>query len=281
MGPVFGFFTLLLAAFIILKGLYFPFKLIYSFAEYKWGYLKPYSKYEKSVITIVLQKNFQYYKDLSQGGKNKFLKRTMRIMRSFEFVGKEDQIININVKILISSAIAQVTFGLDHYDLQSTSTIYVYPNVFRINEKDPLMRGANAPNGKLYFSWKHLIKGYAIEDDGVNLAFHEIAHAVMNEYFAQGLTFSYSYRYLNWVEVAQPIFKEMKENNSRGYLFRARATVNLHEFWAVAVENFFERPRLFLQRHPKLFQETCKLLDQNPLNARNNYNLKEKNIYLS
>jgi MtfA peptidase len=46
--------------------------------------------------------------------------------------------------------------------------------------------------------------------------------------------------------------------------FRDYASMDDHEFFAVAVENFFERPHEFEKNHPELFQVLGALLNQEP-----------------
>jgi Mlc titration factor MtfA (ptsG expression regulator) len=43
------------------------------------------------------------------------------------------------------------------------------------------------------------------------------------------------------------------------------AATNYNEFWAVAVENFFERPKQMKDALPELYQAMCLLLNQDTL----------------
>jgi hypothetical protein len=47
--------------------------------------------------------------------------------------------------------------------------------------------------------------------------------------------------------------------------FRKRGGADAHEFFAVALENFFERPEEFQKRKPLLFTVLVKLMRQNPI----------------
>jgi hypothetical protein len=49
-----------------------------------------------------------------------------------------------------------------------------------------------------------------------------------------------------------------------GRLFRTYAGTNEEEFFAVAVEYFFEQPQLFLKEQPELYDLMRKLLRQDP-----------------
>ena len=41
---------------------------------------------------------------------------------------------------------------------------------------------------------------------------------------------------------------------------------NLHEFWAVSVEAFFENPKGLKENMPDLYEALCRVLNQDPLN---------------
>ena len=50
-------------------------------------------------------------------------------------------------------------------------------------------------------------------------------------------------------------------------LLGSYAATNYQEFWAVCVENFFERPSSFKIQLPELYDAICKLLNQDMLKS--------------
>ena len=50
-------------------------------------------------------------------------------------------------------------------------------------------------------------------------------------------------------------------------VIRPYACRNKHEFFSVAVENFFERPRELRGEHPHVFEMLRAILRQDPINA--------------
>jgi len=228
------------------------------------------SKYQQGVAKVVLNKYSPYYKNLSSKGKAKFLKRLGVLVNSFDFLGKQKQIINTEIKVLICSAIAQVTFGWNRFDLDKFYEIHVFPNVFRLAPQLPIMQGASHPDGILVFSWKHILFGFEDESDGINLAFHEIGHALKINYL-DASSFNTNKKYEVWQHLATKVKLDMQLQEET--FFRKRAEDNLHEFFAICLENFFERPQAFFENHPKLFAATCILLNQNPLNLKNDYSI--------
>jgi hypothetical protein len=69
----------------------------------------------------------------------------------------------------------------------------------------------------------------------------------------------------NFSKVARPIFTSMQQTGAKNLLGDYAAT-NYHEFWAVAVEIFFESPVEFRQELPGLYEAMATVLNQDPLN---------------
>ncbi|MFT7036969.1 MAG: Mlc titration factor MtfA (ptsG expression regulator) [Cyclobacteriaceae bacterium] len=63
--------------------------------------------------------------------------------------------------------------------------------------------------------------------------------------------------------------------NGEASFFRDYAATDDHEFFAVAMENFFERPAAFRAHNPKLYAIITRMLNQDPLKIRLAY---ENNI---
>lgn len=267
--------SLFFAAFIIsiffLRAVAFAYENeIRQFFLGNFGSLKKVSSYQIRVINVVLKKHNFYYRNLSSKGKGRFINRVATLLKSFDFVGKKGQVINTEIKALICSAIAQATFGWKVFDLDKFYEIQVYPSTFRLSPHLPKMQGASHPKGIMVFSWEHLVFGFSVEDDGINLALHEIAHALKINYLDQPSLIP-NKRYKAWNEIATRVKLDMELHEEN--FFRKRAKQNMHEFFAVCLENFFERPQEFLKHHPKLYAATCLLLNQNPLNSRLDYKI--------
>ena len=64
-------------------------------------------------------------------------------------------------------------------------------------------------------------------------------------------------------DVARPIFNAMQNGESN--LLNNYAATNYNEFWAVAVETFFEKSLQLKIEMPHLYTALCSLLNQDPL----------------
>lgn len=126
-------------------------------------------------------------------------------------------------------------------------------------------RGEVNPAAKtIALSWKDFAMGY-LKKDGRNLGLHEMAHALRLENRVK----NQEYNFLDkdaleqWEKCAHLTMEEI--NKGQETFFRAYGGVNNEEFFAVAVENFFERPISFKEKHPLTYSTLCNLLRQDPV----------------
>ena len=206
---------------------------------------------------------FTYFNDLPHEEKLRFVKRVHQFKSSkkFHFIGLEN---NEDTAILISSSAIQVTFGLKNYLLSHFKDIYILADAYRMDEDEELYIGHVAPDG-IYLSWKQFLYGYSHKNDNINVAVHEMAHALLyNNFFAQyGIDAHFRLNYERFSNSTGPILAELITQR-RSYL-RSYAFSNLHEFWAVSVEAFFENPRGLKENMPDLYEALCRVLNQDPL----------------
>lgn len=119
--------------------------------------------------------------------------------------------------------------------------------------------------GAIVLSWKDFLEGYRVGDDGVNLGLHEMAHALKVE----DMISNSEYDFLDGHTLRRFIGYTRKESakilSGEPSFFRSYAATNDHEFFAVVMENFFERPKLFKELHRELYYLTSRLLNQDVL----------------
>ena len=216
-----------------------------------------------SKYSFVIGSLFSYYNDLPDNSKRKFIQRVhqFRINKKFHYVGLEH---NDDIAILVSASAIQVTFGLKNYMMSYFKDIYVLADAYQMESEEELYIGHVAPNG-IYLSFKHFLYGYSNKSDNVNVAVHEMAHALLyNNFFAQyGGTdshFRLNYeKFSSSTDTAGDVI-----TNRRSYL-RSYAFSNLHEFWAVSAEAFFENPAGLKANMPELYEALCRVLNQDPI----------------
>ena len=204
-----------------------------------------------------------YFNQLNESNKQKFLKRVynFRKSKSFHFHGLDAQ---EEVMILVSGASIQVSFGLKNYLLPFFKEIYILSDAYQALEAKELYIGHVSPTG-IYISWKHFVRGFADYSDGMNVALHEMAHALYHESFSKETGIDWDFR--RDFEKLPAFFGPMmtqaiiqKKSYLRGYAF-----TNFHEFWAVSVEYFFENSQGLKDNLPQLYTILCDTLNQDPL----------------
>ncbi len=205
---------------------------------------------------------FTYFNDLPEQSKRRFVNRVheFRHDKRFHFIGLEQ---TEDARILVSASAVQVTFGLKNYMLSFFKDIYILADAYHMDSDNELYIGHVAPEG-IYLSWKHFLYGYSYKTDNINVAVHEMAHALLhNNFFAQyGIDSQFRMNYERFSSSTGQILADVITTR-KSYL-RNYAFTNMHEFWAVSVEAFFEGPEGLRQHMPELYDALCKVLNQDP-----------------
>lgn len=205
---------------------------------------------------------FSYFNDLPTTSQQRFIHRVanFRAQKEFHFIGLEKK---EEYEVLVSASAVQVTFGLTNYLLSYFKDIYVLADAYHMESDDELYIGHVAPDG-IYLSWKHFLYGYSNRNDNINVAVHEMAHALLhNNFFAQYNTdMHFRLNYEKFSSKTGRIFADVITKR-QSYL-RSYAFTNVHEFWAVSVEAFFENPVGLRDNMPDLYDALCRVLNQDP-----------------
>lgn len=211
-----------------------------------------------------LDKHFSYYHQLPAKSKKVFETRVAYFMEAKEFVPREMIAVGWEMKVLISAAAIQLTFGFPRVHLSHFKYILVFPGKFYSNANQQFHVGEVNPSARsIVLGWRFFVEGY-LKKDGRNLGLHEMAHALRLE----NRILNHEYNFLDeavlneWELRATNTILEIREG--RETFFREYGGANREEFFAVAVENFFERPEEFSQKHPLTYGVLCRLLRQDP-----------------
>jgi Mlc titration factor MtfA (ptsG expression regulator) len=204
-----------------------------------------------------------YYQSLTHEGRRRFLTRVLQFMehKKFEYIDiqAEDR-----MPLLVSAAAIQLTFGLDHFQLDFFRTIYIIKDKYRYGLYNTPFEGHVSEDG-IYLSWTHFIREFTDYSDGQNVGLHEMAHALsyVNFTVREGRDNTFHDSFTGFSAVARPIFERMQAGETN--LLGSYAATSYHEFWAVCVETFFERSATFKRQLPELYLSLCTLLNQDPL----------------
>ncbi|MEI6080648.1 MAG: M90 family metallopeptidase, partial [bacterium] len=149
-------------------------------------------------------------------------------------------------------------------------SILVYPSSYFARDIDPLSFGTYVISesfrmgeswkaGIVVLAWDHVQRGALDMDDGHNVVFHEFAHQLdeEDERHADGVpVLKRPSSYLTWARVFCREFAKLKREIRRNHetVIDDYGATNPAEFFAVATESFFEKPKQIKERHPALYK---------------------------
>lgn len=269
MSFLFGliFLLIFLAFLVTLSYLVFDFfKTIFNalFSEYvnrNWLIKRLNSSYEN-----VLNERFSFYQNLNTESQQIFRRRLQKFIDHKTFVPKGTlESISPEMKTLIGASAIQMTFGLPHIYLAHFREIHIYPDIYQSKITGQFHQGEVNTKGIIVLSWKSFVHGYFIPDDGRNLGLHEMAHALKVEDMIRNDEFNFLDRTTILRFISLTRHESRKILHGKASFFREYAASNDHEFFAIVIENFFERPKAFKEFHQELYHLTTQLLRQDPL----------------
>lgn len=213
-----------------------------------------------------LNHKYSYYTNLPWPKKLKFLRLVRDHYEYFEFIPRNDVNLTRAMKAIICCGASQLVFGLPRESLTYFEKIIVYPDYYNSKYTHKRHKGEVNPGLRvIVFSWRGVMEGLDRPDDGLNLLLHEFAHALWLEHKLM----HHQYKVLNedvieeFEKLAAAEMTELHANEQ--HFFRRYAFKSIEEFFAVAVENFFERPETFSKELPHLYTVITKILKQDSL----------------
>ena len=213
----------------------------------------------------ILQKYFPFYQNLDDNNKVRFERKVCTFLYGKRFIPRNVDEVTVEAKVLIAATAIQLTFGLSDIYLRHFSTILVYPDDYYSTITRRFHRGeVNPMFGIIVLSWQSFIDGFIHADSGINLGLHEMAHALRLE----NIIYNEEYQFFDADLLDQLdalAFTVCHSNHAMDeMILRPYACTSKHEFFSVAVENFFERPVILRDYMPVLYNILRKLLNQDP-----------------
>lgn len=257
------------------------FALIFIVAAFGWIFVLPiirYQRWYKKLLYYYFPKFLRpispklkpinvYYNKLTPEERKRFEWRVFYFIDTtdIEFRHfKATALINFNeTRYLIASIATQMSIFLTEDCFDAFDRIIIYPDNYYSPITKQYHKGETNPGaGYIVLSWTNLQTGFENKTDGINLLMHELAHALWleNELFEYDIfepEVLAAYKTISWQVMAEMV-------NDNQHFLRRYALTNKEEFFAVSVENFFERPAAFKTALPELYSILAKLLKQDP-----------------
>ncbi|KQC33479.1 phenylalanyl-tRNA synthetase [Nonlabens sp. YIK11] len=203
-----------------------------------------------------------FYKELSAIAQKRFRNRMMLFLEEtyVEAVGFELE--ELDTVLVAASAVIPV-FKFKEWHYENLTGVVLYPDNFNEDmnfdqEHPDRMIGGMVGNGRyenqMILSRSSLHHGFENNSDKHNTGIHEFVHLIDK---VDGETDGVPERLLEksyvlpWINL---MHKEMESIDSNKSDIRKYGGTNQAEFFAVAAEYFFSRPKLMKRKHPELYK---------------------------
>ncbi len=228
----------------------------------------------------IISRNVPFFDRLPAEDQNELLGHLQVFLaeKRFEGCGGLELSAEIRVTIATQACLLLLHRKTDYYP--HLVTILVYPSGYLVEENQPIdthiwregktgRLGETARQmGSLVLAWDAAKSGATDPSDGKNLVLHEFAHQLDYEDLASDGVPALGSRgeKLSWSEVMKIEFAALQAADATGIptLLDTYGATNPAEFFAVATEAFFERPRALRARRPRLYDEFQRFFRQDP-----------------
>ena len=221
---------------------------------------KPKNKLAKKHI-VILQKKVKFYNKLSIQEQSLFDYKVEEFLINVKFIGVKTKIEELDKVLIAASAIIPI-FAFKDWKYQNLKEVIIYPDNFNLEFKTsgPLRNikglvGTGYMEGKMLLSKAALHHGFSNETDKRNTAIHEFIHLIDK---ADGKVDGIPELLLeepNQIPWLKYIFTQIALIKTKQSDIHQYGGTNEMEFFSVASEYFFERPKLLEKKHPELYQK--------------------------
>ncbi len=170
------------------------------------------------------------------------------------------------LRLGVAAGAALLLHGRPDWELPARRSILFYPNRF---DEDYYGSAYAAYDGMVHAQGPVILSVAALEEDwahpgnGNNVVLHELAH--LFDFDQGGAEGTPSLMDPASAEAWRALVRrEMRRVRLGTSLLRGYAATNAAEFFAVAVENFFDRPTVLHRRHPHLFDALVAFFNLDP-----------------
>lgn len=213
-----------------------------------------------------LCEHVRFYRDLDEAGRARFRRDVRFILAEHTFEGVDGVEVTDTARLAVAAGAALMLHGRPDWEIPGRRTFLFYPDVFDADyhdTDDAEFDGMAHAQGPVILSLPAVFEGWAHPGDGSNVVLHELAHLFdFSTHYADGVPSLMAGSSADaWESLVR---REMKKVRAGRSLLRRYAAHDPAEFFAVAVEVFFERPHALSARHPELYRALCALFYLDP-----------------
>jgi len=212
-----------------------------------------------------LHERYDHYSRLPADKKRAF-EDSLRVFLFEKRITGIDVDVDDELRLLVASSASTLSLAWPDYDWRQLTEVLLYPDDFDrdYNFGGDERSGETHPWGTVILSVPSLLDSFDDPDDAFHVGLHEFAHLLDAEHavfdgIPPGLPDDLAREWLRLSSEAM----ETLGRPGRSVIDRYGADDPV-EFFAVAVEAFFERPRAMARRHPGIYSMLAAYFGQDP-----------------
>lgn len=230
----------------------------------------------------IIEKNVAHYRMLGEKDQGHLHNLIKVFIAEKNWEGAGGLALNDEIRVTISAQACLLLLGLRHDYYRNVLSIIVYPSTvvpprrkvgFFENTMAPVdieqpVLGQAFMQGPVIIVWDAALRGGRHPELGHNVIYHEFAHKLdMLDGSADGTPPLYTRQdYRDWVAICSKEYERLREDSAAGrrsFLDSYGATSEA-EFFAVATEQFFDKPATMIKQAPELYHLLEEYYQQDP-----------------
>jgi MtfA peptidase len=233
----------------------------------------------------ILHRRFPLFACLSPADQRDLEGHIQVFLAEKQFEGCDGLVITDEMRVVIAAQACLLLLHRDTDYYPDLKSILVYPSTYhsRVTEEEEKASAGYAGQswlrGPVILAWDAVQGGAADRSDGQNVVFHEFAHQLDEEdgrvdgvpvLGAKGAPLERVSCYRSWARVLSKEYEALQQASLAGResVLNKYGASNPAEFFAVATECFFEKPRQLRQKHPELYDGLKRFYQQEPAKWR-------------
>jgi len=223
----------------------------------------------------ILQKRFPLYAFLSESDRRELRAYIRWFVGSKEFEGCAGLIITDEIRVLVAAQACLLLLHRETPCYERLRLIRVYPGRHFATSSTDTALGESWHLGVVALAWDSVRGGAANPFDGHNVVMHEFAHQLDEEdgkadgtpLLGRGMApAEVPGVYAAWARTLSKEYEEFKRSIEAGdaTVMDSYGGCDEAEFFAVATECFFEKPKQLCKKHPELYAALRRFYKQDP-----------------
>ena len=227
----------------------------------------------------IIERRLPFYRKFTADQQQRLQNLIKRFLADHSFVGCAGLDITDEIRLTIAAQACLLILNKPGYAYRSLQSILVYPSTFvatrevrddlgLVSTSHVALWGESWDQGKVVLAWDNVEQGVCNLEDGRNVVLHEFAHQLDSESGSVNGAPVLQTRgaYKSWAHVFHKEFEQLNRRKSHHHasLMDQYGASNPAEFFAVATETFFERPREMAAHHEELYRELSSFYNVEP-----------------